>query len=122
MKAVIDTNVVVDFLQGHAGARAELDRYRDPSLSVVTWIEVMVGATADQESRLRAFLSSFELLGVSEAVAERAVLLRRTHRIRLPDALIWATAQIHERILVTRNTRDFPTGDPGIRVPYQRRG
>lgn len=121
MKAVIDTNVVVDYLQGVAAARKEIERYRAPSLSVVTWIEVMVGgAGAGEEQALRAFLATFEVLGVTDAVAERAVALRRAHRIRLPDAVIWATAQVHERILVTRNTRDFPAGDPGIRVPYRR--
>jgi hypothetical protein len=64
-------------------------------------------------------LSGFETLPITDAVAERAVVLRRSHRIRLPDALIWATAQTSNRLLVTRNTRDFPEGDPGIRIPYR---
>ncbi len=51
-------------------------------------------------------------------MAERAVELQQSRRIRLPDALIWATAQVHGLLLVTRNTRDFPADDPGVRVPY----
>lgn len=35
------------------------------------------------------------------------------------DAIILSTAQIRGRVLVTRNTRDFPAEMPGIRVPYQ---
>jgi hypothetical protein len=32
--------------------------------------------------------------------------------------VIWATAQVHQCLLVTRNTRDFDANDPGVRVPY----
>jgi predicted nucleic acid-binding protein len=39
--------------------------------------------------------------------------------MKLPDAIIWAAAQSEDRILVTRNTRDFPAEDPGVRVPYR---
>ena len=39
-------------------------------------------------------------------------------RIRLPNAIIWASARRLGGILVTRNTKDFPVDDPGVRVPY----
>jgi len=32
----------------------------------------------------------------------------------LPDAVIWATAQAHAMLLVTRNTKDFPVDDPAF--------
>jgi predicted nucleic acid-binding protein len=44
--------------------------------------------------------------------------VRRIRRIKLPDAIIWASAQEHGRILVTRNIKDFPATEPGVRVPY----
>lgn len=53
------------------------------------------------------------------AVAQEAVRLRRAGRLRLPDAIIYATARVHGRTLVTRNTRDFPEGEPGVDVPYR---
>jgi predicted nucleic acid-binding protein len=58
------------------------------------------------------------VIDLDRAIAERAVAIRREKRIRLPDAIIWATAQIHSLLLVSRNTRDFPANDPGVRVPY----
>jgi hypothetical protein len=52
-------------------------------------------------------------------VADITWRLRRKYRIRLPDAAIWATAKRSGTLLVTRNTRDFPVGEPDIRVPYE---
>jgi predicted nucleic acid-binding protein len=46
-------------------------------------------------------------LPVDRAVAERAGILRRTVSIRTPDALIAATALVHDLALVTRNNHDF---------------
>jgi predicted nucleic acid-binding protein len=121
LRALLDTNLLVDFLSGVVEAREEIDRYEDAAISVITWMEVLVGARDPGEDvRLRAFLRRFPLLPLEAPVAEEAVALRRRHRIRIPDAVIWATARVSGRLLVTRNTRDFPAEDPGVRVPYRR--
>ena len=112
--------MLVDYLQGRAEAAAELARYPERCISLVSWMEVMVGASDDaaEEEACRRFLESFRVLPVSRAVAERAVRLRRKHRLKLPDAIIWASAQEEACLLVTRNTKDFPGDDAGIRFPY----
>ncbi|MFW1123213.1 PIN domain-containing protein, partial [Vibrio parahaemolyticus] len=66
----------------------------------------------------RRFLEGFDVIALDDEIANRAVALRRAHRIKLPDAVIWATAQTAGRLLVTRNTKDFPPNDPGVREPY----
>ena len=55
---------------------------------------------------------------LDDDVSERAVTIRRRHRIRLPDAIIWGSAQSRGAIPVTRNKRDFPPVDPSVRIPY----
>jgi predicted nucleic acid-binding protein len=120
VKVVFDTNILVDYLQGIESAREELARYERPGISLITWMEVLIGAQDNGEDRLlRRFLDRFETLEIGEAVAEQAVQLRKARRMRLPDAIIWATAKAFDRLLVTRNTRDFPVSDPGVRVPYR---
>ncbi len=119
MHVVVDTNVLIDFLLGVPAAKAELARYTTISISHMTWMEVMAGAEpGDDERRTRAFLRRYDVRPIDNAVAERAVRLRRQHRIRLPDAIIWATAQELGRLFITRNTKDFPASDPAVRVPY----
>lgn len=119
VKALFDTNILVDYLNAVPEARTELKHYTEKAVSIVTWMEVVVGATPDVETATRSFLGGFDVIAVDQQVAERAVALRRSHRIKLPDAVIWATAQVRAMLLVTRNTRDFPDGDPGVRVPYK---
>jgi hypothetical protein len=55
--------------------------------------------------------------GVTQQVAERAVILRRGSRIKLPDAIIKATAESEGRVLNTRNACDFPASTPGMHIP-----
>ena len=118
MKALFDTNVLIDFLNASTAARDELDRYTDRAISIVTWMEVMVGAKGDLQAPTRAFLNGFRRVPIDDGVAERAVELRKLHRMKLPDAIVWASAQQNAMLLVTRNTKDYPEDDPGIRVPY----
>jgi len=122
MRAAFDTNILVDYLNGVADAKTELARFDDRVISVVTWMEVLVGATPAEDASIRAFLSGFEVAPIDSDVADEAVRLRRERRLRLPDAVIWATARTRGALLVTRNTKDFPAEDVGVRVPYRLRG
>jgi hypothetical protein len=119
MRAIIDSDVLIDYLQGVEAARAELARYPKREISILSWMEVLAGAdTAEEEQDCRRFLSTFTIHPLSVEVAAEAVKLRRRVRLRLPDAIIWATAKTQSCLLVTRNTKDFPASDPGVRVPY----
>jgi predicted nucleic acid-binding protein len=120
MVAVLfDTNILIDYLNGIPQAKTELDKYPNKSISLITWMEVMVGSTPETETVLRSFLSSFVNLAIDDQVAALAVTLRQQHRIKLPDAIVWATALSHKRILITRNTKDFSPTEPSVKVPYQ---
>ena len=120
MNAVIDSNILLDNLNGVAAARTEMARYETATISVVTWIEVMAGAADESEAlHLRAFLATFALQELTQEIADRAASIRRTSRLRLPDAIIRATADALGQLLVTRNTRDFDARDPAIRIPYR---
>lgn len=119
MKAVFDTNLVIDALNGVSAADKEYKRYTQVLISRITWMEVLVGAQED-DAQLRDFLETqFEIIPLDLAVAERAIQLRRSHHMRLPDAIIWATAQVQDAILITRNSKDFHTDWEDIRIPYQ---
>ena len=116
--ALFDTNILIDYLRGIPQSRAECDQHSDRAVSIITWMEVMAGSTAANEADARSCLLNFYTLPLTAEVAARAFLLRRAGRIKLPDAIIQATAEAAGRILITRNSRDFPPGPPGVRIPY----
>ena len=119
VKALFDTNIVVDFLNGAPEARDEIARYREKAISIITWMEVMVGTDDALVAQTRAFLDTFAVIALDGEIAERSVELRRGHRVKLPDAIIWASADSNSMLLVTRNTKDFPAEAPGVRIPYR---
>ncbi|MGL1834654.1 PIN domain-containing protein [Rhodocyclaceae bacterium SMB388] len=88
-------------------------------ISSITWMDVMVGADAQSEAAVRAFLAGFTQVTITPRIAELAVERRREKRLRLPDAIIWASAKSEGAVLVTRNTKDFPEHHCDAHVPYR---
>jgi predicted nucleic acid-binding protein len=120
MMAVFDTNVLIDYLNGVSNAKTVLLEYEEPAISRVTWMEVMAGAVdSPREHVVRAFLAGFRLVEVDGPLAEEAIRLRAKRRLRLPDAIILATARVNGCLLLTRNTKDFDPGWPEVREPYR---
>lgn len=119
MKALFDTNILVDYLNGIEAAKEEFEQHSQRFISIVTWMEVLAGAHHEEEEDvLDMFLREFHVVDVTRRIARDAVEIRRKQRVRLPDAIIWATARAESALLVTRNTKDFPATAPGVRVPY----
>jgi hypothetical protein len=114
-----DTNILIDCLNGVEAGRAELRRARRRWISRISWIEVMAGIDEAGARLVEDFLAQFSIDELTEDIGRLAAAMRRERgNLRLPDAIILASAQSRGRILVTRNTRDFPARMPGIRVPY----
>lgn len=120
---VFDTGIVVDFLAGHAPARGEFNRVLSqggrPWVSRLTWLEILSLATPDTLPDVEDFMAGFSIDEVDEEIASRAAALRRERgSLGLLNATVLATALSRGRVLVTRNTQDFPAQMPGVRVPY----
>ena len=63
--------------------------------------------SSDEEQVVRAFLQEFRPIEISSSVMELSVEIRRIKKMKLPDAIIAASAVHHDLILVTRNIKDF---------------
>jgi predicted nucleic acid-binding protein len=119
----LDTNILIDALLSHEPARRELARISESGarmwISRMAWIEVLSKGDDVVVRDALAFLDRFGLDEIDDEIALRAAALRRERpKLRSPNAIILAAAQIRGRVLVTRNTKDFPAKMPGIRVPY----
>lgn len=120
MKAVFDTNILIDYLIGKDEARNELNLYDDKLISIITWIELMIGANSEDEMKLLDnYLKGFDVINLKDDIAAKSVEIKKLNRLKLPDAIIYATAKQNGCILVTRNTKDFDPSSPDIREPYK---
>ena len=99
---LVDTDVFVDHLRG---ARRFDPKSHRVHYSVVTRAELFAGNTASDA--FSVVLAPFREIPIDRPIAERAGRLRRETGIRLPDALIAATAVENKLSLFTRNRSDF---------------
>jgi predicted nucleic acid-binding protein len=99
---LVDTDVFIDHLRGASELKPGRHRLH---YSVVTRAELFAGNTATDLSI--QLLAPFKELAVDRAIAGRAGRVAREFGLRLPDALIAATALEHELGLVTRNVKHF---------------
>lgn len=118
MRYVFDTNILIDYLNGFSSAIDILEQCQNPTISRITWIEVMVGTNEQNKQSTEQFLALFDIIDISKDIAIQSVKIRQTKRIKLPDAIILATANHLNLPLVSRNTKDFSADEPNIIIPY----
>jgi len=99
---LVDTDVFVDHLRGAVELKAGRHRLH---YSVITRAELFAGSSATDV--VNQLLGPLREVPVDRAIAERAGRVRRETGIRLPDALIAATALERKLQIATRNARDF---------------
>ena len=107
---LVDTDIFIDHLRGAVELKPSSHRLY---YSVVTRAELFAGSSAT--AKVSELLGPFRELPIDREIAERAGRIKRETRVRLPDALIAATALGHGLFLATRNRRDF-SAVRGLRI------
>lgn len=109
---LIDTNAISDYVGGRVSARALdfMDGLIDdtPAISVINRIELL-GHSRPEVLQFAIAVEGCRILELTEAVILKTIALRKSRSIKLPDAIIAATALVYELTLVTHNTKDFAT-------------
>lgn len=106
---IFDTNILI-YLSKNI-LKPEAIFVEDVAISVITKIEALgFNFKSNQEYEIiAAICSSLRVVPVSDAIAEATISLRKQYRIKLPDALIYATALVENKPLLTNNIADFST-------------
>ena len=110
-----DTNTIIDLVVGRlpVASSSWLEQQLEQqavAISVITRIELLTKTEpAAEYATMQTFVQSVPVLPLDEPVTQQTIRLRQQHRVKLPDAIIAATALAHGIPLLTRNGRDFQT-------------
>ena len=118
-EALIDTNIIIYTLKGEKEAVEAMESFEDEAIAVFysTIVEAELFSfhqlTENQRLKIKQILGLGEIIDVDSDVALKAAELRAlsskqyNRKLKLPDALIAATALLTSAVLVTRNVDDF---------------
>nr|WP_211173103.1 type II toxin-antitoxin system VapC family toxin [Brasilonema bromeliae] len=101
---LLDTNIVLYFLGGRLVKPLPSGKY---FVSVITEMELLSysSLSSDEEVQIRNFLTKITVIGISSHIKEIVIELRRQYKLKLPDAIIAATAQSLNATLFTNDVK-----------------
>jgi predicted nucleic acid-binding protein len=106
---LIDTNIIIDFSENRLPLNAKLFVAEvidnEPNISIINRIELLGFSIVTPE--IIEFTDSTNIINLTEDVANQTIKLRKNRKIKLPDAIIAATALVYNLTLISRNTKDF---------------
>jgi predicted nucleic acid-binding protein len=114
IKHLWDTNTAIYYLQQQFPYNAEkfideLMKDELPAISAITEIELLCWKTVTEKDSeiLRNFINDALIIELEQPIKLKTAELRKTCKIKLPDAIIAATAFVYNLTLLSRNTADF---------------
>ncbi|MFN8300937.1 MAG: type II toxin-antitoxin system VapC family toxin [Saprospiraceae bacterium] len=92
-KLLLDTNIALYLLGGDRVLAAMLDQ-QEVYISAITEMELLgyPGITPQEQERIKSFLNDCLLIDINADIKEKAIAIRQRHNLKLPDAIIAATA------------------------------
>ena len=116
MNRVLDTNTVLYLLGGRL-AEPLHEAYH--FVSVITEMELLSYPLiqAEEESRIKDFLSDVTVAGLTEKIKHTAINFRKIYRLKLPDAIIAATALALKAELLTNDLKLANIAGLSVKLP-----
>jgi predicted nucleic acid-binding protein len=113
MRYLLDTNVVINYLDASlpvAGMQLLNDIVdSDPMISIITKMETLGYnfTSIDEQTTMETFINGSTILELNKDIVEKTITIRKSKKIKLPDAIIAATALAYDLVVISRNTSDF---------------
>ena len=121
-KYLIDTNVAIDYIGQVLPEEilTVLDSIIDNTfyISVINKIELLgfSNITKKEEIKFQEFINAANVIELNDDVVNKTIYIRRQRKVKLPDAIIAATAGVYDLVLLSRNDKDFKKIDDLILI------
>ena len=121
MKYLYDTNIFIYYLADDITVNSwfteEFLNLPEILISPIIPIELLsfTGLSKEEEQSIEDLLSQFNTVPLLREIENQTIQIKRQYKIKLPDAIIAATAINQDAFLVTRNVGDFK-GITGLKI------
>jgi predicted nucleic acid-binding protein len=106
---LIDSNILIEYigllLPQKIHSKISLIIDEEFNISFINKIEVLGHSSSNEE--IEAFIKAASTYNITSDIIDETIRLRKLVKIKLPDAIVAATAIVNNLILITRNTDDF---------------
>jgi predicted nucleic acid-binding protein len=108
-KALLDSNVIIEASKNTISLTEIVENYDYLFTSIICYVEVLgFNFKSEQEKRaIEKILNIISIVNLDKEIADLTIDFRKKTKIKLPDALIIATAEKIEADLVTSNISDY---------------
>jgi len=106
---LLDTNIIIYLAQDRLKMSDFAKNTDNLYISSITFMEALGFSfqNQDEEDKITKFCNVLKRFYLTEAIEKQTIAIRKTNKIKLPDAIIAATAIVYNLILVTCNSDDF---------------
>ncbi len=108
-RKLLDTNILIYLSKKEIDITSFAEKEDVLFISIITYMEALgYPFTSKREEKImRALCENLEIVNIDEFIVEKVIELRKRYKIKLPDAIIAATALVNTFSLVTHNVGDF---------------
>lgn len=117
-KVLLDSNIIIYLSKGLLDIDKILADYDEFFISIITYMEVLGYPFENQkeEDLIVQLLDQFEIIHLNMQIAKEVISIKKGKKIKLPDAIIFASAKMNECELMTHNVDDFRHIDQTVRI------
>jgi predicted nucleic acid-binding protein len=122
-KGLLDSNVIIDISKGNLSTESIIKDYDYLYTSIISYVETLGYQFTDEEEKelVLEVLKQVEIVDLNKTIAHIAIQYRQRRKIKLPDALVLATAKYLDADLLTSDVADFKNVDSSVRLVTPRK-
>ena len=115
---LVDTNILIYLSKRKLEFKQVASSQAKLFISVITYMEVLGYRFENdlEKQTITQLCEYFPIIHLNSEIIEKVISIRQKHKIKLPDAIILATAIIVDLELVTANVGDFIAIDPELNI------
>ena len=106
MNILLDTNIVIYFLKGEMNVVQNASKAENIAIFFITEIELNCYDVLPEESgKIRSFLKQIEIFYPDSTTVKHTINIRKSTRLKLPDAIICAQSRQHDYVLFSNDKK-----------------